>query len=84
MVEKALLILRISATIQAVHKIQLLQFLVMTVYVVWSDNTTSGNSEIFFVKSTDAGDNFTDPENISNNAGVLKIQQLQCLKIQYM
>ena len=38
------------------------------VYVVWSDNSF-GNSEIFFAKSTDAGDNFTDPENISNNAG---------------
>jgi hypothetical protein len=39
-----------------------------TVYVVWSDNT-SGNSEILFIKSTDAGANFTDPDNISNNAG---------------
>ena len=40
-----------------------------TVYVAWSDNTTSSNNEILFVKSTDAGANFTDPENISNNAG---------------
>jgi hypothetical protein len=40
-----------------------------TVYVTWSDNTTSGNNEILFVKSTDAGTNFTDPENISHNAG---------------
>ncbi|HEX2407244.1 MAG TPA: hypothetical protein VHJ38_08545, partial [Nitrososphaeraceae archaeon] len=39
-----------------------------TVYVTWSDNT-SGNNEILFVKSTDAGNSFTDPENISNNAG---------------
>jgi hypothetical protein len=38
------------------------------VYVVWSNNT-SNNNEILFVKSTNAGDNFTDPENISNNPG---------------
>jgi hypothetical protein len=38
------------------------------VYVVWSDNT-SGNNEILFVKSTNAGDNFTIPDNISNNPG---------------
>ena len=38
------------------------------VYVVWSDNT-SGNNEILFVKSTNAGNNFTVPDNISNNPG---------------
>jgi hypothetical protein len=38
------------------------------VYVAWSDNT-SNNNEILFIKSIDAGDNFTHPENISNNPG---------------
>jgi len=37
------------------------------IYKVWSDNTTSGNNEILFVKSTDGGKSFTDPKNISNN-----------------
>ena len=39
-----------------------------SVYVVWSDNT-SGNNEILFVKSTDAGGHFTNPDNVSNNPG---------------
>ena len=38
------------------------------VYVVWSESTSDTN-EILFVKRTDAGNNFTVPENISNNAG---------------
>ena len=38
------------------------------VYVVWSDNT-SGNNEILFIKSTNSGDDFTVPENISKNPG---------------
>ncbi len=38
------------------------------VYVVWSDNT-SRNNEILFIKRTDAGENFTDSKNISNNPG---------------
>ena len=38
------------------------------VYVAWSD-TSFGNNEILFIKSTNTGDNFTIPENISNNPG---------------
>ena len=38
------------------------------VYVVWNDDT-SNNNEILFVKSTNGGDNFTTPKNISNNSG---------------
>ena len=49
-----------------------------TVYVVWQDST-SGNFEIFFAKSTDGGETFGDPINISNNPGVLAIPQLTVL-----
>jgi hypothetical protein len=36
------------------------------VYVVWNDNST-GNYEIYFAKSTDVGNNFSDPINLSKN-----------------
>jgi len=40
------------------------------VYVVWADNTTvNGNSDIFFRKSTDGGNNFSFKLNISNTTG---------------
>lgn len=38
------------------------------VYAVWDDNS-SGNSEIYLAKSTDAGMTFGSPINISNSAG---------------
>jgi hypothetical protein len=38
------------------------------VYVVWTD-TPIGNGDIFFAVSTDNGQTFSLPENISNNAG---------------
>ena len=39
------------------------------VYVVWSDSTT-GNADIFFKRSTDGGATFSSPSiNLSNNAG---------------
>ena len=38
------------------------------VYLVW-DNFTPGNSDIFFSVSTDNGQTFTTPDNISDNAG---------------
>src|SRR5215207_6521516 len=39
------------------------------VYVVWADNSISTNREIFFVKSTDGGNTFGNPINLSNNLG---------------
>jgi hypothetical protein len=39
------------------------------VYVVWYGFTTSTNSEIFFTKSTDGGNTFGLPKNLSNNPG---------------
>ena len=40
------------------------------VYVVWQDGTpTPGSREIFIAKSTDGGETFSTPENISNNKG---------------
>ena len=44
------------------------QFIDNNIQNLMSDSTPD-NNEILFVKSTNAGDNFTDPENISNNAG---------------
>lgn len=39
-----------------------------TIYVVWDDDTL-GNSEIFYVRSTDGGQTFSPPRNLSNNSG---------------
>jgi hypothetical protein len=39
------------------------------VYVTWHD-TTFGNLDIFIAKSTDGGETFGEPLNISNNEGV--------------
>jgi predicted neuraminidase len=40
------------------------------VYVVWRDRTTvSGNYDIFFAASTDNGQTFSTPENLSANVG---------------
>ena len=39
------------------------------VYVVWTDNST-GNFDIFFIKSTDGGNTFSKPVNLSNDPGV--------------
>src|SRR5215203_443951 len=39
------------------------------VYVVWADNSFSVNREIFFARSTDGGNTFGDPINLSNNLG---------------
>ena len=38
------------------------------VYVVWEDNTP-GNSDIFFAFSTDNGQTFSTPDNLSQNTG---------------
>ena len=38
------------------------------VYVVWGDNTP-GNFDFFLSKSDNGGDTFSDPINVSNNAG---------------
>ena len=38
------------------------------VYVIWEDNTP-GNFDIFLAVSTDGGQTFSAPKNISNNAG---------------
>ncbi len=39
-----------------------------TIYIVWTDNT-QGNSDILFSSSTDNGQSFSVPINISNNSG---------------
>lgn len=38
------------------------------IYLTWWDNTT-GNNEIYFVKSNDSGKNFSTPINLSNDKG---------------
>jgi hypothetical protein len=40
-----------------------------SVYVVWADNST-GNFDIFLVKSENRGNTFSKPVNLSNDAGV--------------
>jgi hypothetical protein len=39
------------------------------VYVSWWDNRTTGNNEIFFARSTDNGQTFSEVVNLSNSAG---------------
>ncbi|MFZ0511434.1 MAG: trypsin-like peptidase domain-containing protein [Candidatus Nitrosopolaris sp.] len=39
------------------------------VYVVWTDNSP-GNFDIFFIKSTDGGNTFSKPLNLSNDPGL--------------
>ena len=40
------------------------------VYITWYDNSTSdGNFDIFFARSTDNGQTFSPPENLSQNNG---------------
>jgi hypothetical protein len=39
------------------------------VYVVWFDDTSDPNFDIFTARSTDGGLTFSDPENISENTG---------------
>ena len=39
------------------------------VYVVWTDNSSKGNSDIIFRKSADKGATFDAAENLSNNPG---------------
>jgi hypothetical protein len=39
------------------------------VYVSWWDNRTTGNNEIFFARSTDNGQTFDEPVNLSNSTG---------------
>jgi S1-C subfamily serine protease len=39
------------------------------VYVVWTDNSR-GNFDIFFIKSTDDGNTFSKPLNLSNDPGL--------------
>ena len=39
------------------------------VYVSWWDNRTTGNNEIFFARSTDNGQTFSEAVNLSNSPG---------------
>jgi hypothetical protein len=40
------------------------------VYVIWADNIPSGGlAEIFIVSSTDGGETFSEPKNVSNSGG---------------
>src|SRR5262249_4785077 len=45
------------------------------VYVVWED-TSPGNFDIFFTRSTDMGASFSVPQNLSNNRGTSGISQI--------
>ena len=45
------------------------------VYVVWTDNSL-GNFDIFFIKSTDGGNTFSKPLNISNDPGLSYLPRL--------
>jgi hypothetical protein len=45
------------------------------VYIVWQDNTP-GNFETFFSKSTDTGETFSSPINLSNNSGISNFPQI--------
>jgi hypothetical protein len=50
------------------------------VYVVWHDGTnTSGTREILMAKSTDGGETFSPPENISNNDGFSLFPQIAAI-----
>lgn len=41
------------------------------IYVIWSDiPDEESNTDLYWVVSTDAGRNFTDPSNLTNNTGV--------------
>ncbi|HYY67685.1 MAG TPA: sialidase family protein [Nitrososphaeraceae archaeon] len=46
------------------------------VYVSWWDNGTAGNNEIFFVRSTDKGQTFGEPVNLSNSTGASADNQI--------
>jgi hypothetical protein len=48
------------------------------VYLVWQDNTP-GNSDIFFRRSTDSGDDFDRTKNLSDNDGTLFGRQIAAL-----
>jgi hypothetical protein len=49
------------------------------VYVVWQDSTP-GNAEILFRRSTDKGDSFDSPENLSNNQEISTVPQIAASK----
>lgn len=46
-----------------------------SVYVIWN-NATSGNSDIFFAKSTDGGSTFGSTVNLSNNSALSTNQKI--------
>ena len=46
------------------------------VYVVWHEFTAAGDVDIFFARSTDRGMTFSEPENISENAGASLLPQI--------
>ena len=45
------------------------------IYLTWWDNTT-GNNELYFVKSNDSGKNFSTPINLSNDKGASAASQI--------
>lgn len=46
------------------------------VYVSWWDNRTTGNNEIFFTRSTDNGQTFSEVVNLSNSPGASADNQI--------
>jgi hypothetical protein len=46
------------------------------VYVSWWDNRTTGNNEIFFARSTDNGQTFSEVVNLSNSPGASADNQI--------
>jgi hypothetical protein len=53
------------------------------VYVVW-ENTPENNGQIFFSKSTDGGNTFSNPINLGNNSGFLGDPQIAVSKSEYV
>jgi len=48
------------------------------VYVIW-DDVTLGNADIFFSASSDNGQTFSSPINLSNNAGISSEMQISAI-----
>jgi len=52
-------------------------------YVVW-ENTPENNGQIFFSKSTDGGDTFSNPVNLGNNTGFFGYPEIAVSKSNYV
>jgi hypothetical protein len=46
-----------------------------SIFVVWQDNS-DGDWDIFFARSTDGGETFSEPDNLSNNGGASTLPKI--------